>query len=203
MAQTPSIPVFDFGGVLLDWNPRYLFRKLIPDADEMEHFLAHVCSPQWNSLQDAGRSFAEGVAVLTAEHPQHASLIRAYHERWDEMVTGAFDGTVEILATLKEKGVPLYGITNFAAETLESCYRRFDFFGWFDDVAISAKERVIKPEPQIYRILLERNRLDPADTVFIDDVEHNVEGARRVGMHGIHFKSPEDLRRRLQAFGIL
>lgn len=195
----PTIAVFDIGNVLIEWNPEHLYRKLIPDPAARAHFLAEVCPPAWNLAQDAGRSFAEGIAEACARHPGQAALIAAFFERWDEMVPGPIQGSVDILAALKAAGRPVHAITNFSAETFPIARRRFAFLEWFDDVVVSGAVRRVKPDPAIYRLLLDRQGLAAADTVFIDDSPANLAGARAVGMHALHFTGPDRLRADLRA----
>jgi 2-haloacid dehalogenase len=143
--------VFDLGGVLIDWDPRHLYRKLFAeDEAAMEHFLATVCTHEWNRCQDAGRSFAEGARLLKAEHPDQAELIDAYAVRFDEMMPGPIAGSVEILAELKERGTPLYGLTNFSAETYPPTFERFALLRWFDGILVSGEVQLIKPDPRIF-----------------------------------------------------
>ena len=199
-----SVAIFDLGGVLLEWNPRYLYRKLFGGDDvAMEDFLARVCTTEWNERQDAGRTFAEATQVLMPQHAGQRELIEAWGKRFGEMIPGAIDGTVEVLATLKKRGVPVYGISNWSAETFPPQRERFPFLSWFDDIVISGVERVIKPDPRIFRILLERNDIAPDSAVFIDDVARNAAAATSLGIHGIHFQSPDQLRRELAAVGLL
>lgn len=196
--------VFDLGGVVIDWNPRYLYRKLFNgDEAAMEHFLAHVCNGPWNLAQDAGRSWAEAIEVLSAEHPQHRPLISAYRARWDEMLNGPIPGTLDILAELRDKGIPLYALTNWSSETFPIAKERYDFLGWFRDILVSGDEKLIKPDRRIYELLLSRNGLTAAESVFIDDALHNVAGARAAGMAALHFQSPERLRADLVSAGVL
>ncbi len=199
-----SVAIFDLGGVLIEWNPRHLYRKLF-DGDEaaMEAFLANVCTTAWNERQDAGRTFAEGLRELMPRHADKRELIEAFGSRFGEMIPGAIDGSVAVLAELKRRGVPVYGISNWSAETFPPQRERFDFLSWFDDLVISGVVGVIKPDPRIFRILLERNGIDPSTAVFIDDVAANAEAASRLGLHGIHFRDPEQLRRELAAVGLL
>ena len=154
--------VFDLGGVLIDWDPRYLYRKLLADEAAVEEFLATVCTPEWNAEQDRGRPFAEGVAELVERHPAHAAAIAAYHERWPEMLGGDIPGAVELLAELRATGVPLYALTNWSAETFVLARERFEFLDWFDGLLVSGEERMIKPDPAIFELLLDRFGLDPA-----------------------------------------
>ena len=205
---TPSgarrIVVFDLGGVLLQWNPRYLYRKLFAgDDDAMEAFLGSVCTEAWNERQDAGRTFADGVAELLPAHADKSELIEAFGRRFDEMIPGAIDGTVEIFHELKRAGVPLYALSNWSAETFPPQRRRFEFLAAFDGIVVSGEEGFIKPDPRIFRILLERYRIAPDMAVFIDDNPRNAQAASALGIHGIHFRSPEALRRELEALGLL
>jgi len=190
--------------VLIDWNPRHLYRKLF-DGDEaaMEHFLATVCTTSWNERQDAGRSFAEGTRELLPRHADKLDLIEAFGKRFDEMITGALAGSVEVLAELKNRGVPVYAITNWSAETFPPQRERFPFLGWFHGIVVSGFEGVIKPEPRIFQIMCERYRIAPESAVFIDDVAANAAAASALGIHGIHFRTPDQLRRELAALGML
>ena len=198
-----SIVVFDLGGVLIDWDPRHLYRKLLADEAAMEHFLATVCTHEWNRRQDAGRSFAEGVRLLKAEHPDKAELIDAYCARFDEMIAGPIAGTVEILAELRARGSLLYGLTNWSAETYAPARERFAFLQWFRGILVSGDVGVIKPDPQIFKLLIERFDIDPQRAVYIDDVEANVAASRPFGIHAIHFTTPTALREELVALGLL
>jgi 2-haloacid dehalogenase len=195
--------VFDLGGVLIDWDPRYLYRKLLADEAAVEEFLATVCTPEWNAEQDRGRPFAEGVAELVERHPVHAAAIAAYHERWPEMLGGEIPGTVELLAELRAAGVPLFALTNWSAETFVFARERFEFLGWFDGVVVSGEERLVKPDPRLFRRLLDRFGLAPEATFFVDDSPANVAAARRLGMDAVRFTDPGELRRDLIGRGLL
>jgi 2-haloacid dehalogenase len=199
-----TVAIFDFGGVLIEWDPRHLYRKLF-DGDEaaMELFLATVCTPEWNIRQDAGRSFAEANAVLARQHPDKLPFIEAWGSRFDEMMRGAIDGTVEILAELRCRDVPLYGLTNWSAETFPVGRRRFEFFSWFRGIVVSGEEKLIKPDPRIFELLLERYRLTPQHAVFIDDNPKNAAAASALGIHGLHFTDAPTLRRDLVDLGML
>jgi 2-haloacid dehalogenase len=202
--RSRGIVVFDLGGVLIDWDPRHLYRKLFSgDEAAMEHFLATVCTHEWNRGQDAGRSFAEGARLLKREHPDKAELIDSYAARFDEMMAGPITGTVEILAELRERGTPLYGLTNFSAETYPAAVARFDFLGWFRGILVSGDVKAIKPDPRIYEILLEQFGIDPQSAVYIDDVAVNAEAARPFGIHSIHFTTPDALREELVRLALL
>jgi 2-haloacid dehalogenase len=195
--------VFDLGGVLIDWDPRYLYRKLLDDEAAVEEFLATVCTPEWNAEQDRGRPFAEGVAELVERHPVHAAAITAYHERWTEMLGGDIAGTVELLDELRDTGVPLYALTNWSAETFGIARERYQFLEWFDGVLVSGEERMIKPDPAIFRLLLDRFGLDPGAAFYVDDSPANVAAAGELGFDAVRFTGPEQLRRDLEARGLL
>jgi len=201
---TLSVAVFDLGGVLIDWDPRHLYRKLFrEDEAAMEEFLSRVCTPEWNRKQDAGRSFAEGCAILAAEFPDKADLIYAWYRRFDETLRGPVKESINILANLLERNIALYSITNWNRETFAASRKRFPFLDWFSGIVVSGEEKVAKPDPRIYRILMDRYSLDPAGAVFVDDSPENVEAAEKLGFTGIVFSSPEDLRRRLKSLNLL
>jgi len=204
MATSPRAVVFDLGGVLIDWNPRYLYRTLFGgDTAAMEHFLTHVCSPAWNHRQDAGRSFAEGSAELIREFPEARLLIEAWRERFAETLGGPIAGTVEVLATLRERGVPLYALSNWWAETFPIARERFDFLGWFDGIVISGELGMAKPDPRIFAHLLDRYGLRAEATVFVDDLPVNVTAAGAAGMQTILFTDPPALREALRELDLL
>lgn len=199
-----DVVIFDFGGVIVDWNPRHLYRKLFGDDEEgMERFLAEVTTPEWNLRQDAGRPWAQAVAELTEAHPSQVDLITAFHERWEETLKGPIDDSITILHDLKKAGHPLYGLTNWSGETFPIARARYDFFNWFDGIVVSGDEGMIKPDPKLYETLLERYDIDPKRAVFIDDNKANVDAAEALGIHGIHFHSPAQLRAELVALGFL
>jgi 2-haloacid dehalogenase len=195
--------VFDIGNVLVHWEPRALYRKIFASEDEVEWFIANVCNSDWNLEQDRGRSFAEAVREATARFPEHADAIAAYDLRWHETMPGPIDGTVGILEELRQRGTPLYAITNFNQDKFRETLERFSFLRTFRDIVVSGDERLLKPDPTIYRVLLERNGIDAAACVFIDDSEKNVRGAEAVGMKAIHFTTPQALRADLAGMGLL
>ncbi|MCC6198108.1 MAG: HAD family phosphatase [Burkholderiales bacterium] len=203
MKVARKVVVFDLGGVLLDWNPRHLYRKLFADEQAMEQFLARVCTPEWNERQDAGRSFDDAIAALMPQHRDKLHLISAWRDRYPEMIPGALDGTVAIAGELRARGVPLYALTNWSAETFPSQRRRFAFFDWFEGIVVSGEEGTIKPDPRIFHILLDRYGLAANEAVFIDDNPKNAQAASALGIHGIHFQSPAQLRRELVALSLL
>ena len=198
-----STVVFDLGAVLIDWDPRYLYRQLFTEAAAMEEFLATVCNQTWNEKQDAGRPFADGVDELIADHPDQAELIRAYDERWDEMLGGAISGSVDLLVELDQRGVPLYALSNWSAEKFVHARERFAFLDRFRAIVISGEVGVNKPDPRIFTALIEANQLDRAELVFIDDVAANVAAAEAQGIAAIHFHDPDQLRRALSARGLV
>jgi 2-haloacid dehalogenase len=199
-----SIVVFDLGGVLIDWNPRYLYRKLFAGDDAaMEHFLANICTSSWNAQQDAGRSFAEGSTSLKLEHPGHAELIDAWFQRHEEMLAGPISGTVSILRELRERGVGLYALSNWSAETFPTAWKRFEFLHWFQGILLSGRVRLIKPDPRIFKLFFETFSINPAHSVYIDDLGRNAEVATTLGMHGIVFSDPTALRTELVKVGLL
>jgi 2-haloacid dehalogenase len=196
--------IFDLGGVLLDWDPRYLYRKLFDDEEAMERFLDGVCTMDWHEANDRGVPYQVTCAQLAAEHPEHAEHIWAWGTRTEEMVGGPIAGTVEILRELVRDGsVRLFALTNMEAHTYPLRRERFEFLRWFEGTVVSSSEGVIKPEPQIFRVLLERYGLEAESTLMIDDNPRNVEAARALGMPAIRFESPEELRAELEQRGVL
>jgi 2-haloacid dehalogenase len=199
----PRTVVFDLGGVLIDWNPRHLYRSLIADEAAMEDFLATVCTGSWNEKQDGGRSIADAEAELLATHPQYESLIRAFYAQFDRMLAGPIDGTVAVLEELHARGVPLYALTNWSRETFPHAQRRFGFLERFRGIVVSGEINMMKPDARIFRHLTETHGLRADDCVFIDDSPKNVAGARAAGLQAIHFRGPDALRDELRSYGLL
>ncbi|NYE29746.1 2-haloacid dehalogenase [Rhodanobacter sp. K2T2] len=199
----PDTVIFDIGGVLIDWNPRYLYRQLFDDETAMERFLAEVCSPEWNERQDAGRSWDEAIALLLAKFPRQASLIRAYRERWDEMLGGALHDNVAVLDALRQRGVRVFALTNWSHDTFVIARQRYAFLQWFEDIVVSGTEGLIKPDPAIFRLLLARGGIDAARAVYIDDTLRHVDAAKALGMRALQFRDAAGLRRELAAMGLL
>ena len=195
--------IFDLGGVLIDWDPRHLYRELIGDEAEMERFLAEVCTQEWNERQDEGRPVAVAVAELTARHPAQRPLIEAFYDRWPDMMAGEIAETVALLAELRLRNRRLYALSNWSAETFPYARERFDFLDWFHGTVISGDVGVKKPDPQIFHILFRRFGIDPDRAVFIDDSAPNVAAARRLGLEALHFTSGAVLRRDLQHLGLV
>jgi 2-haloacid dehalogenase len=205
MNNTPiDTIIFDLGNVLIDWNPRYLYRKLFKTEEEVSWFLENICTPAWNDEQDGGRSFEEATALLLAKHPEWSVPINAWYGRWHETISGPVHGTVEILKTFKENsGYRLYALTNWSDQTFPWALETFEFLHWFEGIVISGVEKTRKPFPDFYHILLNRYAIDPAKALFIDDNIKNIEGAKAVGLNTIHFQSPEQLRSDLQKMKLL
>jgi 2-haloacid dehalogenase len=200
--QNVQAVVFDLGGVLIDWNPRYLYRQLFGDEAAMEDFLATICTDDWHRRHDLGVDVTASCLQLAEQHPGHRDLIMAWAERGEEMAAGQFDGTVEILRALKDQGVPCYALSNMEPDAFAIRRDRFAFMNWFDGHVISGLEGVAKPDRKIFDLLLERYRLDPGSTVFIDDVPRNIEAARELGLLAIRFTSAGELRSTLDGHGL-
>jgi len=196
LASRPVL-IFDIGGVVLDWNPRHLFRALIPDEAQREWFLTEVCSLGWNAQMDAGKPSAEAVAELSAEYPEHAAWIRAYWDRWPEMLGGLVPGTADLLTGLAAAGRDLYAITNFNGEVWPLTLSMYPELSCFKDVVVSSVARVCKPDPEIFALALRQFGVAAADCLFIDDVAANVDGARAAGLAAVQFTSAPALRRLL------
>jgi len=194
--------VFDIGGVMLEWDPRHVYRDVFDDEAEMERFLAEVCSREWHEDNDRGVRYAESCAALAARFPQYTAEIYLWGERTEDMIVGTIDGTVELLGELQAAGVPCYGLTNMEAETYPVRYERYAFLRALDGTVVSSQEGVIKPDPEIFRRLFERFGLVPEQTVFIDDVEQNITAARALGMQTVLFTSPAQLRAELVTLGL-
>ena len=198
--------VFDLGGVLVDWNPEYLYRNIFPDEKERSWFLTNVCTLDWNEEQDGGRSLQEGTEYLVKKFPGHEASIRAYYDRWKEMLGGPIHDTVEIFRQLKfetEPRIKLYALTNWSAETFPVALELYDFLHWFDGRLVSGEEGIRKPSPDIYRLLMDRFGIRPEEAIYVDDNLRNVLPARELGFHGIHFQSPEQFRKELVELGVL
>ena len=191
------------GGVFLDWDPRHLYRKLFADEEEMELFLAEICSPAWHAPHDRGVSTAASCTELASMHPQFSELIWAWSTRSEEMIGGVDAGSVEVLRAVRETGMPCYALTNMEAETYPLRLKRFPFLGWFDGTVVSGREGVAKPEPAVFRRLLDRFGLKPTMTLMIDDTKENLEAASKLGIQTALFLSSRQLRAELEATGIL
>ena len=196
--------IFDLGGVLIDWNPRHLYRKIFKTEEEIEWFLNNVCTPEWNDLQDAGRSFDAATKELLIKFPEHSVAINAWYGRWKETIGGPISGTVEILRSIRQaRKHRLYALTNWSAETFPWALENFDFLHWFEGIVVSGVEKTRKPHPEFFQRLFDRYQVDPATALLIDDNIKNIEGAANVGLHAVHFQSADQLKNELQARRIL
>ena len=194
--------VFDFGGVLVNWNPRYLYKDHFQNDEEMEHFLKNICTDEWNLEQDRGRTLMEGTVLLQNKFPEFHSMIQLFYDKWDTMLKSDIPETVSLLYKLKTK-YKIYGLTNWSAETISIAYDRFPFFKEFDGIVVSGKEKMIKPNKQIYHLLLDRYNLKAENTIFIDDNMDNIRAAEEIGLQGIHFESPSQLETRLSSINVI
>lgn len=196
--------VFDLGGVLIDWDPRHLYRKVFMDREsEMDFFLEQVCSPDWNAEQDRGRSIRDAVRERVDRFPAYEPLIRIYYGRWEEMVSGPIEETVSILRKLKKSGYQLTALSNWSAETFPRVAERFDFLNWFDPLVISGEIEMVKPEPDIYHYLLEKIDKPASSCLFIDDKAENIQTARNLGFQTIQFSAPDQLSNQLRDMRVL
>ena len=195
--------VFDFGGVLVDWNPHHLYDKYFGSREKAEWFLNNICLYSWNLQMDGGKPFAEGAAELQAEHPEWSEAIAIYHTRWIEMMNGEIEGMASVIRRLKMAGYGVYGLTNWSAETFPMIRDTYPVFQEFDGIVVSGEEHLLKPDEAIYKCLLERYDLQAEESLFVDDNADNVAGARNVGMKAIQFTSAEELERELKdVFGL-
>jgi 2-haloacid dehalogenase len=194
--------VFDLGGVLIDWDPRHLYRQLFADPAEMEDFLARVCTADWHRAHDLGEDIAGSCRRLARRYPGHRDMIMAWAARCEEMAAGQFDETVEVLREAKAAGLRCLALSNMEPATFATRRTRFAFMDWFDGFVISGIEGVAKPDRRIFQILLRRYRLEPAATVFIDDSPANVEAARGLGMTAVRYTSAGQLRGQLRSLGL-
>ena len=196
--------LFDLGAVLIDWNPRYLYRPLFDGDDEaMEHFLAEIAPPWWNLEIDAGKSFDQAVAERIVVHPEHADKIALWRDGWEQMLADEIAGSVAILGELRNKGYNLHALTNWSAETFPIARRRFEFLNCFENIVVSGEIGLAKPDPRIFELTIDRCKLVPSRTVFIDDSLKNVQAGRNAGLHALHFRGPDQLRADLNKMGLL
>ncbi len=190
--------VFDFGGVLVDWNPHYLYDKYFGSREKAEWFLNNICVYSWNIQMDGGKPFAEGVAELQAQYPEWSEAIAIYHTRWIEMMGGEIAGMADIVKRLKEAGYGVYGLTNWSSETFPLVRDKYAIFKQLDGMVVSGEEHLLKPDAAIYKCLLERYNLQAEESLFVDDNADNVIGARNVGMKAVRFTSVAELERELK-----
>ena len=196
--------IFDLGGVLIDWNPEYVYREVFNgDQQKIDWFLNTICTHEWNVEQDAGRSIQKATELLVAQYPEYEEWIRIFYDRWEDMLGGTIPETVTLLNKLKQaNNHRLYALTNWSAETFPVALQRYEFLQHFEGILVSGEENTVKPFPKIYEILLERYQINPLLSVFIDDNLENVEVAKKFGIKGIHFKSTQQLREELTNLGV-
>jgi 2-haloacid dehalogenase len=194
--------IFDFGGVLIDWNPRHMYRDEFEENSEMEYFLSKICTDDWNLQQDKGRSLTEGTRILQDEFPEHHMKIQLFYDQWEKMIKGDISENVTVLKKLKEK-YKLYGLTNWSAETFPIVFKRYSFFELFDGIVISGQEKLIKPDKKIFELLLNRYQLEAKSSLFIDDNLNNIQAAKEMGFVTIHVQEKTNLKRELDALGLI
>lgn len=203
MKDLPAL-IFDLGGVLLDWNRRYLYEKVFAgEPEKMEYFLTNICSLEWNLQMDRGYPFERAIDELSSQYPEWEEPIRAYYSRWEEMLHGAIEPTVAILRSLKREGYPLYALSNWSDQTYRRVQGNFEFFDWFDGILLSGEVGLVKPDLRIFQLFLERIGRTAEECIYIDDTLSNVEVARQLGFQAIHFRSGEQLMEDLERLGIL
>jgi 2-haloacid dehalogenase len=197
-----QVVVFDIGNVLIRWDPRWLFRKILTSEAAVDRFLADVDFFDWNAQHDAGQLFEKGIADKGALFPHYRPLLQAFHDRWEESLGPPIEGSITLSRQLRASGYRTLALTNFSAETFPRAVRLHEFLTEFEGIVVSGHEKLMKPDPAIYRLLCERHQVVPSQAVFIDDTAKNVDGARQIGMHGIHFQSADQLARALRDLGI-
>jgi 2-haloacid dehalogenase len=196
--------VLDLGGVLIDWDPRYLYRPLFKgDAAAMEQFLSEICPPHWNREMDAGRSFDDAIAERQYLFPEYAELIALWKTGWGQMLRKPIHESVEVLEALRGRGHRLYALTNWSAETFPVARQRYAFLSWFEDIVVSGEVKLAKPDPRIFELAIQRCKLNPGSTLYVDDMRPNVEVARGLGLHALHFEHPRKLRADLERLSLL
>jgi 2-haloacid dehalogenase len=193
--------IFDLGGVLIDWNPRYLYRNVFHNEVEMEFFLEKICSPEWNLKQDTGRSFDEATNELANKFPQYEKEIKVYFSNWTKMIGGVIEENVALLDDLKDR-YRLFGLTNWSAETFPMVFNQYPFFKKFEGIVVSGTEKIVKPDAQIYQLLLTRYGLKANESLFIDDNLENINTANKLGFKTIHLQENANLKIDLQKFVI-
>ena len=205
MQQNSTIKniIFDFGGVVMDWNPRYFFRDYFNDDEKMEFFLKNIAEDEWNAEQDRGRSLKEGTDIQVAKFPEWETEIRAYYENWTTMLKSDIPENVEVLRKLEHSEYELFGLTNWSAETFPYALENYDFFNAFKGkIVVSGTEKLIKPDPKIWEVLLERYHLKPEESVFIDDNPKNIEVAKTLGFITVHITEETNLDEELRSLGL-
>src|SRR5688572_18730463 len=196
--------IFDLGNVLIDWNPKYVFDKMFQDEEKKKYFFENVCTMEWNEMQDAGRPIKEATEELLVKHPEWSEYIEAYYGKWKDMLGGAIHETVEIFRELKQTGkYKLYALTNWSAELFPYALEMYEFLHWFDGRVVSGEEKMRKPYPEFYHVLLNRFNVKAEEALFIDDNLRNIEAAEKIGITSIHFTSPQQLKEELERLNLL
>ena len=196
--------IFDLGGVLIDWNPMYLYRDYFDSVEKRNHFFSNICTPDWNEEQDAGRSIVEATQELVKKFPGWEQPIRDFYGRWTEMLNGPIHETVEIFRQLKDSGrYKIYALTNWQAGLFDIALVRYNFLHWFDGRVVSGEEKTRKPFPEFYQLLLDRYNINPSGALFIDDNLRNVKAAEALGINSIHFESPAQLKEKMKELDFL
>jgi len=194
--------VFDFGGVLVDWNPEYLYVDVFDDKMEMDYFLKNICTEAWNLEQDKGRTLAEGTEILQKQYPEYHSKIQLFYDQWETMLKSDIQENTSLLYKLRGK-YKLYGLTNWSAETFPIALRRFGFFDLFDGIVVSGQEKIVKPEKEIFHLLLNRYNLQAENSLFIDDNLNNINAAKEIGFHIIHYRKTTNLKKQFIQLGMM
>lgn len=179
--------IFDFGSVLVDWNPHYLYDPYFGDSQKAEWFLTHICTYEWNAQHDKGKPIAEGTAELIAEHPEYAQEIALYYDQFPKMIGGEIAGMAEYILQLKQRGYHIFGLSNWSTETFAMVEDKYPIFGLIEQKIISGHERIMKPDPAIFQLALQRFHILPEESLFIDDNAANIAAASRLGIHTHHF----------------
>ena len=203
MPTSTKAIIFDFGGVLLEWDPHALYRRYFNQTHEIDRFLDEINFSAWNAQQDKGRPFAQAIAELSAQFPQHAHLISAYFEHYEDSVIGPLPGMPELLHRLKRAGYPLYGLSNWSAETFLMIRMKYSFFELFDDIILSGEVKLLKPDPAIFRLTLNRIKHKPDECLLIDDSPANIASAQDLGIATVHFRSSQQLEQELRLLNLL
>ncbi len=195
--------IFDFGGVLLQWDPHKLYRRYFNQPQQIDQFLKEIDFPAWNIEQDRGRPFVEGMAMLSSQFPQYDHLIHAYYDHFEDSIVGPIHGTIEILRELKRAGYPLYALSNWSAETYPRVRPQYEFFDLFNKIILSGDVKLVKPDPAIFTLTLREIHHTARECLLLDDAEANILAAKKLGFNAIHFKSPEQLRMGLLQLNLL
>lgn len=195
--------IFDFGGVVMDWDPRYFFKDHFNDDEKMEHFLKNIVTDEWNAEQDRGRTLEEGTEIQVTKHPEWEKEIRAYYDNWTTMLKSDIPHNVAVLRKLEHSKYELFGLTNWSAELFPYAVENYDFFTIFEDkIVVSGTEKLIKPDPEIWKVLLNRYQIKAEESVFIDDNFNNIEVAKSLGFICVHIKNDTDLEKELKDLGV-